>query len=205
MEHEMQWLTWAKELQALAQAGLAYSKDPYDLERFTRIREISAEILCAHTELPMEKVRELFCNETGYQTPKIDTRAAVFREDKILLVQENDGLWAMPGGWCDADQSIATNTIKEAREEAGITVRPRRLVALHRAEHNPGPCPYGICKAFVLCDDLGGEFEENIETLARGWFDLTDLPPLALQKNTPEQMALCLRAAKSETWTTEFD
>lgn len=77
MKDALIWLDWARELQSLAQAGLAYSKDVYDLERFTRIREISAEIMSHQTDLPMEKVRDLFCNETGYQTPKIDTRAAV--------------------------------------------------------------------------------------------------------------------------------
>lgn len=186
MEDAFVWLDWARELQSLAQAGLAYSKDVYDLERFTRIREISAEIMSRQTELPLEKIRGLFCNETGYQTPKIDTRAAIIRGDTILLVQERDGTWALPGGWCDADQTIAANTVKETREEAGLDVRPVRLIALHGAHRNHAVCPYGICKAFVLCEELSGAFEPNTETIASGYFSLDNLPPLATQKNTPE-------------------
>ena len=205
MEDAFVWLDWARELQSLAQAGLAYSKDVYDLERFTRIREISAEIMSRQTELPLEKIRGLFCNETGYQTQKIDTRAAIIRGDTILLVQERDGTWALPGGWCDADQTIAANTVKETREEAGLDVRPVRLIALHGAHRNHAVCPYGICKAFVLCEELGGAFEPNTETIASGYFSLDNLPPLATQKNTPEQIALCFEAARAANWETQFD
>ena len=95
------WLDWAVELQALAQAGLHYSKDPFDLERFTRVREIAAEMLACRSGLPLEKVKDLFCGETGYQTPKLDTRAAIFQGENILLVRERDGRWSLPGGWVD--------------------------------------------------------------------------------------------------------
>ena len=92
-----QWLAWIVELQSLAQAGLTYGRDRFDLERYRRIRDIAAEMLARQAELPVEKVRDLFCNEEGYQTPKLDTRAAVFRDGKILLVRESDGRWALPG------------------------------------------------------------------------------------------------------------
>ena len=96
MERDQRWLKWAVELQSLAQAGLTYGRDAYDRERYERIREISAEILSHMSDLPVETVRDLFCGETGYQTPKIDTRAAIFQDGKILLVQENDGRWSLP-------------------------------------------------------------------------------------------------------------
>ena len=119
MDTQEKWLEWAMELQSIAQAGLFYSKDKFDLERFERIRTVAAEMVSHQTELPLNKVKDLFCNETGYQTPKIDTRAAMFNEGKILLVQEQDGRWALPGGWCDVDVSVKENTIKEVKEEAG--------------------------------------------------------------------------------------
>lgn len=93
-----QWLEWAIELQSLAQAGLTYGKDIFDRERYERIREISAEIMAYKTDIPVQKVKDLFCNETGYQTPKLDTRAAIFQNGKILLVKENSGKWSLPGG-----------------------------------------------------------------------------------------------------------
>lgn len=93
-EESLIWLDWAKELQFIAQAGLTYSKDPFDLERFQRIREISAEIVSRQTGLSFERVTDLFCGETGFQTPKLDTRAAIFQDGKILLVEERDGTWS---------------------------------------------------------------------------------------------------------------
>ena len=130
-------LQWAMELQSLAQAGLTYGKDPYDLERYRRIREISAEMVAEGSGLPLERVQDLFCGETGYPTPKLDTRAAVFREGKILLVQENDGLWSLPGGWCDVLQSVGENAVKETREEAGLEVAAESIIAVQdRARHN---------------------------------------------------------------------
>lgn len=107
------WIDWIIELQSLAQAGLAYGKDAYDQERYERIREITAEMMSHITDVPVEKVKTLFCNETGYQTPKIDTRAAIFKDDKILLVHENNGKWSLPGGWCDVNVSVGENTINE--------------------------------------------------------------------------------------------
>lgn len=201
------WLKWAVELQFLAQAGITYAKDPYDLERFHRVREIAAEIMSAKSELDMDTVRELFCNETGFQTPKMDTRAAIFREDKILLVKEKgSGLWSMPGGWVDVNQSVRDNAVKEVREEAGLEVEAVRLIALHdRNRHNPPPYAYGICKIFVLCEEKGGFFQPNLETSESGWFGRDELPPMALEKNTPEQVLLCFEAAEDPFWNPVFD
>ena len=152
-------LDWAVELQALAQAGLYYSRDRFDIERFERIRDIAAEMLSEKSGLPIEHVRELFCGETGYQTPKLDTRAAIFEEDKVLLVRENNGKWSLPGGWCDVNLSVGENTVKEVKEEAGLEVTADRVVAIQdRAKHNLPLYAYGVCKVFVQCSVLGGQF-----------------------------------------------
>ncbi len=116
------WLRWAVEIQSLAQSGLAYTNNVYDIERYERLREISAEILSEKTDISTEKIKEIFCNEQGYQTPKLDTRAAIFRDDKILLVHENNETWSLPGGWVDVLESIKSNTIKEVKEETGLDV-----------------------------------------------------------------------------------
>ena len=200
------WVSWARELQALAQAGLEYSRDPYDLERFQRIREIAAEMVSQGTDLPLEKVTGLFCGESGYQTPKLDTRAALFQDGKILLVQERDGLWALPGGWVDVDQSVRSNTVKEVLEEAGLEAEPLRLIAVQdRNLRNTPPYIYGVCKIFVLCRALGGQFRPNLETLDSGWFSLDRLPPLAEEKTTTEQIALCFAAYLDPNWVVPFD
>ena len=201
------WLQWAIELQSLAQAGLTYGKDKFDLERYTRIREISAEMMSRLSDTPMDTVKHLFCNESGYQTPKIDTRAAVFQDGKILLVHENNGTWSLPGGWCDVDQSVASNVIKEVKEETGLDVTADKLIAVQDWRlHNVRNYAYGVIKIFVLCRKTGGDFAENIETTETGYFDRDKLPDnLATEKTTEEQIQLCFDAYYNENWKTQFD
>ena len=202
------WLDWAVELQALAQAGLAYGRDAFDIERFTRVREIACDMLSYKTGLPQDTVRDLFCNETGYQTPKIDCRAAVFRGDTLLLVRERDGKWSLPGGWVDVHLSVGDCLVKEVREEAGLAVRVSRLVAvLDRDRHNSPRHAYGICKVFALCEETGAPdaFAANAETSARGFFAPDALPPLSLDRVTPGQLDLCRRAAADPAWQPVLD
>ena len=201
-----QWLEWAKELQFLAQTGLTYSKDVFDIERFERIREISAEIISAQSELSLEKVKELFCNETGFQTPKLDTRAAIFKEDKILLVKERNGTWSLPGGWVDVNQTVKSNTEKEVEEEAGLKVEATRIIAVQdRNMHNVPPYAYNVCKVFVLCEILSGHFQPNIETTESDYFRLEELPLLAEEKNNEEQIKMCFSAYHDKNWQVLFE
>ncbi|MEG1504339.1 MAG: NUDIX hydrolase [Enterococcus sp.] len=201
-----QLLDWAIELQALAQAGLAYTKDPFDEERFERIRTIAIEMLAVQSPLPISKLRTLFADETGYPTPKLDTRAAIFDEDKILLVQEKNERWSLPGGWVDFDQSIKENTIKETLEETGLTVEPVKVIAIQdRNKHNLPRYAYSVCKVFVECQLIGGSFIENVETLQIGWFTKDQLPPLAEAKNTQTQIDLCFAAHETLNWQVFFD
>lgn len=206
MGHDNRWLDWAIELQSLAQAGLAYGKDAFDLERYARVREISAEMVAHMGDLPLETVRNLFCNETGYQTPKLDTRAAIFWDEKVLLVQENNGTWSLPGGWCDVNVSVAENAVKEVREEAGLEVTADRIIAVQDwTRHNVCNYAYGVCKIFIQCTVLGGQFAPNIETVGYQYFPLDGLPPLAREKNTEEQIRMCFEAYASPHWVTQFD
>ncbi len=201
------WLKWAIEIQALAQNGLTYTKDVYDKERFERLREISAEMLAEKTDIPVDKVKDLFCNEKGYQTPKLDTRAAIFKDGKILLVHENNGTWALPGGWVDVLESVGSNTIKEVKEETGLDVRNQKIIAIQdRNQHNTPSYAYGICKVFVLCELLGGEFKENTETTEIKYFSLDEIPQnLANEKTSMEQIEMCFRALNDSNWQTKFD
>ncbi len=200
------WLEWAIELQSLAQAGLTYGKDVYDKERYQRIRDISAEMLSYKTDISTEKVKNLFCNETGYQTPKLDTRAAIFDNGKILLVRENNGRWSLPGGWVDVNLSIKENAIKEVKEEAGLDVTADKIIAIQdRAKHNLPVYAYGVCKIFILCSVTGGHFENNIETTGFRYFDENNLPELAAEKNNEEQVRMCFEAYRHKDWVTIFD
>ena len=201
------WLKWAIEIQSLAQAGLKYTDNVYDIERYERLREISAEMINEKSNIGLEKVKDLFCNEKGYQTPKIDTRAAIFKNNKILLTHENNGTWSLPGGWCDVLESVKTNTIKEVKEETGLDVETVKIIAVQdRNKHNKPIYAYGVCKIFVLCNVIGGKFIENIETTGIEYFELNKLPQnLAEEKCNKEQIEMCFKAAKEVNWQTQFD
>ena len=201
-----QIVEWAKELQSSAQAGLFYSRDPFDQERYRRIREIAAEMVAMRTDIPLEKVTGLFCGDVGYQTPKVDTRAAIFCGGKILLVCENSGRWSMPGGWCEYNISPAENAVKEAMEEAGLDVVVRRVISVQdRDKHNQPPYAYGVVKIFYQCEEIGGSFVPNIETSASRYFSLDELPPLAEEKCTEEQVRMCFAAYENDGWKVQFD
>lgn len=201
------WLEWAKELQFLSQCALAYCSDPYDIERFQRTRVISAEMISEVGDLPLDLVKATFCAGTGYQTPKLDTRAAVIRDRKILLVRETSGQWALPGGWVDYDQTIRSNAAKEVLEEAGIVAEPIRVIALFdHNTRNHTDFPSNICSAYVLCEYRSGSFQPNPETIACGFFARDAIPePLATAKTTREQIDLCFQAAEDENWHVIFD
>lgn len=200
------WLQWAVQLQSIAQAGLFYGKDKFDLERYQQIRDISAEMIAYKSDIPSDKVKDLFCSETGYQTPKLDTRAAIFQNDKILLVKESNGTWSLPGGWVDADVSVKENTVKEVKEEAGLDVTADMIIAVQdREKHNLPVYAYKVCKIFVLCSVVSGKFEPNIETTESRYFELDELPELATEKNNVEQIEMCFNAYHSENWKTLFD
>lgn len=198
----------AHELQALSSGGLQYTKDHFDADRFRRVRTLAAELVSGAADLPLPDVKHLFEANDGYQTPKSDTRAVIFNErDEVLLIHDYDGKWALPGGWCDYNQTVASNVVKEAKEEAGLDVLPHRLIAVHdhRRRNNPDSF-FHVFRFFVLCDVLGGTFQPNDETTESRYFPLSALPEnLNLHKNTPEQLRLCLEAKHAEHWETQYD
>lgn len=207
MDNNKKWLDYIIELQSLAQAGLTYGKDVYDKERYERIRHLSALMMADLANKPVKEIEGLFCNEIGYQTPKIDTRAAIFKDNQILLVQENNGTWSLPGGWCDVNVSVKENTIKEVKEEAGLDVTVKSVIALQdREKHNQPIYAYKVCKIFMLCEVVGGTFKENSETRGFDYFSIDHLPLLATEKNNEEQIQMCFDAYKAgDNWKTYFD
>lgn len=201
------WIDFAIRIQSIAQAGLQYGKDKYDKERYEELRNIAAEMISEKSDIPLNKVYGLFCNESGYQTPKVDTRAAVFVNDKILLVHENNGTWSLPGGWCDVDQSVASNTEKEVKEETGFNVTAEKVIAIQDwRKHNVTNYAYGVVKVFILCKYQSGKFENNIETTEIKFFKKEELPnKLATEKCTKEQILMCFNFYESQNMPTLFD
>jgi ADP-ribose pyrophosphatase YjhB (NUDIX family) len=184
------WLDIAKRLQSIAQAGLEYSDNIYDIDRFNQIRQLSLQIMHDFTDLPMERLTKAFTSENGYQTPKVDVRGVVFRGDKILMVRETiDGRWSIPGGWADIGLTPFEVAIKEVLEESGLEVKPVKLLAvLDKKCHNHPPDMFHIYKIFILCQEVGGKLKGGMETSETGFFGLNELPPLSKQRITLEQI-----------------
>jgi ADP-ribose pyrophosphatase YjhB (NUDIX family) len=201
------WLQWASQLQSIAQAGLTFSANSYDLDRYEQIRNIAIDIIHEYSDIDHIKVRELFASETGYQTPKVDIRASVFKNDKILMVREKvDGNWSLPGGWADVNSSVSESAVRECLEEAGAIVKPKRIIAIHLAnKHNNSLFLYTIYKIFVECELVNESFSENTETLEAGFFTIENLPELSIERNTHEQIEMCFEAKKYKVFETIFD
>jgi ADP-ribose pyrophosphatase YjhB (NUDIX family) len=190
---EPQWLAWAKRIQAIAQAGLTYSESSYDQDRYQALRALSVEIMASHLELAdgeRPRLAELFASDYGYPTPKVDVRAFVAADGKILMVRERvDGRWSIPGGWADVGSSPAEMAVRETAEESGYQVKARRLLAVwDKARHNPSPFPADVYKLVVACDLVGGDGTAGSETLEVGWFAPDRLPELSVGRITAAQI-----------------
>ncbi len=185
-----EWKEIAQELLSIAQAGLAYSQDRYDIERFKRLKKISARIMSDFTDSDMEKIETLYNSEKGYLTPKVDIRAAVFQDKKILMVKERDNQkWSLPGGWADVGLSPAENAAKEVEEEAGLKVEPVRLLAVwDKRFHDHPPDPFHVYKLLFLCKIIGGDLSPGFETSEARFFTEDEIPPLSTNRTTHGQI-----------------
>ena len=174
------WLDWAREIYSLSQAGITYSKDKFDIASFKRLQEISAEIIASQSALPLESILQSFSMQSGYATPKVDVRAAIVKEGKILLVQESaDSRWSMPGGGGDIGDAPAEMVAREAREESGYTVRVDKLIGLYDANRFEPLEFYHAYKLIFMCSITGGVPTTSHETLAVDFFAPDKLPPLS--------------------------
>jgi len=202
------WLERARKLQAIAQNGLLFAKDPYDRERYEDIREIAARMMAEGTGEPLEVVTGIFGGQAGYATPKVDVRGVVFREEKILLVQEaQDGLWTLPGGWADPNESPSESVTREVREESGFATRAVKLLAVFdRAKHNHVPLhPFHVYKLFIRCEIESGEPRPSMETLDVAFFAEDRVPELSLARVVPAQIARFLQHLHHPEWMADFD
>jgi ADP-ribose pyrophosphatase YjhB (NUDIX family) len=201
------WLNWARRLQAIAQTGLTYATGPYDEERYREVREIAAEMMAHGSNTHIDPIVDLFSREGGYATPKVDVRAAVFQDGRILLVREReDGCWTLPGGWADVGDSPSVTAMREVKEESGYEVRAVKLAAvLDRNRHGHPPIPYHAWKLFFVCELTGGAAATSYETTGVGFFALHDLPPLSLTRVTAAQIELLFEHARRPELPVSFD
>ena len=204
---EPNWLTWARKLQAIGQNGLAYSKDPFDIERFEELRELALEILQNYTDSELPRIRDLFAGEHGHATPKVDVRGVVFNEDAILLVRERaDGKWTLPGGWVDVNESPSESVVREVFEESGYQTKALKLLACYdRNRHPHPPHPYHVYKLFFHCEILGGSPSTSYETDGVDFFKQDAIPELSTGRVTSAQIDRFFEFLRSPDLPTDFD
>jgi ADP-ribose pyrophosphatase YjhB (NUDIX family) len=207
---EPRWLLWAREVQALAQTGLAFTRDQYDRERYQRLHTLASQITAEHTGMASDNIEVLLTRQTDYATPKLGVRGAVFRDDRILLVRErqDEHRWTVPGGWADVNESPADAVGREVREESGVEVRAYKLAAMwDRARHPHGVVqPFHVWRLFFLCEIVGGEPKPGPETSEVAFFSEHGLPTeLSTRRVLLPQIARMFEHMRQPELPTDFD
>lgn len=206
-----QWLMWAQQLQGIAQNGLTYAESPFDIQRYEQIRQIAAEMVAGLAKAEPDTLLELFSKDEGYATPKVDVRAAVFQDDKILLVREtlfDAGRWTLPGGWVDVGEPPSLAVEREVLEETGYQTRATKLVAVYdrnHPRHGHPPFVHHVYKLFFQCELLGGTPIDSHETGDASFFSRDAIPELSLTRVVPSQVDRLFEHYYHPDWKTDFD
>jgi len=203
------WLEWAQRLQSIAQSGLFYTQNQFDIERFEAVQQVAAEIMADHSDGSADELRALFAGEKGHTTPKVDVRGVVFRDDAIMMVREtlDGGRWTLPGGWVDPGESPSDATVREVREESGYETRALKLLALYdRNKHPHPPYIFHAYKVFFRCEIIGGAATTSYETGGVGFFREDEIPAeLSMGRVTPDQITRFFVHLRKPDLPTDFD
>jgi len=204
---EPTWLRIARELRAIAQIGLTFSKDQFDRQRYTRVRELAASLIAEGSNQSLETVLGLVGQDAGYATPKVDVRGAAFVDGRILMVREiSDGKWTLPGGWADVNQTAAECVVREIAEESGFQARALKLAAVHDYQKsNRGRMLDSIYKVFFICEIIGGSARASDETSEVAFFSRSELPPLSTGRATEAQIERMFQHREHPELPADFD
>jgi ADP-ribose pyrophosphatase YjhB (NUDIX family) len=201
------WLRIGRELRAIAQIGLTFSKDQFDRQRYTRVREIAASLIAQGSNESLDTMLGLFGQDSGYATPKVAVRGAAFLDGRILLVREiSDGKWTLPGGWADVNQTAAECVVREIVEESGFQARALKLAAVHDYQKsNRGRLLDSIYIVFFICEITGGSARASDETSEVAFFSRHDLPPLSTGRATEAQIQRMFQHREDPQLPADFD
>ncbi|MRI32266.1 ADP-ribose pyrophosphatase [Endozoicomonas sp. OPT23] len=206
--NQLQWTEWAEQIRAIAQNGLTYCQEAFDIERYQQLQQLAHEMTAKLADAPLAKVDHFFLPDNGYVTPKLDVRAGVFKENKVLLVKErDDNCWSLPGGWADVCEAPARGAERETLEESGYIVETEKLVALkdtHRHPYHPRN-PHHIIKMIFLCSLLDGDAKTNTEISEIDFFPIDKLPELSVGRTIQSDIELLYRHRANRALPTEFD
>lgn len=200
-----------EKLQAIAQTGKHYSKDVFDRERYDQLEDVAKQLTAKLVKDSSPKKLDIFFDaDTGYVTPKVDIRAATFKNNKILLVREkSSGQWSIPGGWGDIGYCASDIAVKETFEEAGIKVKPKRMISIKdmQKNHYPKKNLNYIYKLFFECVPIEDDIHSGVETSDVKYFTLEEALKLdlSLARNMPDDFKRAFECHQADTWETYFD
>jgi ADP-ribose pyrophosphatase YjhB (NUDIX family) len=204
-----QWLEWAQKLQAIAQTGITYSQSPFDSDRYRQIQQIAAELMATGAAVEPDYVLNLFQQDLGHATPKVEVRGAVFQHDKLLLVKEReDGLWTLPGGWVDVGESASRAIEREIVEESGYHTQAVKLLAVYdrsHPRHEFPPAHHQVYKLFFQCNLISGTATASIETEAAEFFAESEIPELSPARVRRSHIIRLFEYHRHPDLPTEFD
>lgn len=198
----------ARRLHALARTGLYFCADEYDRQRYEEIERLAVALLAGPAPDEQRQLSALWADDHGYITPKVEVRGATFdAQGRVLLVRERlDGLWTLPGGWADVNESPSQSVVKEIEQESGYVARAVKLTALYdRDRHGHGPSRFHSWKAFFLCEIDGGHARTSYETDAVEFFARDALPPMSIGRSTPQQVHRMYEHWITRELPTDFD
>ncbi len=201
------WLDWAQKLTALSQSGLAFSKNPFEIERYREIRRIAEQMMAEYSDEPIDRIQNLVEQQKGYATPKLDVRGVVFKDNKILMVKElADGGWTLPGGFIDVGEPPSRAVEREVWEESGYLVKAVKLLAVFdRNQHGHPPYIFHLYKLFIQCELMGGQPTDSIETAGADFFAEDKHPPLSIARFTEEELQRMFEHLHQPELPTDFD
>jgi ADP-ribose pyrophosphatase YjhB (NUDIX family) len=205
------WLIWAREVEAIAQSGLHYVKDPFDRERYEHLLALAARMMATGSRGDSTVIENLFRQQSGYATPKLEVRIAAFDpQNRVLMVREvlDQDRWTLPGGWADVNLTPAQNAAKEVLEETGYNVRITKLAMAFDRDHqgHTPPEPFSITKLFFIADVIGGEAKTSIETSAVSFFAKDEIPAdLSTGRILPHEIDLLFAHRADPSRPADFD
>lgn len=204
-----QLLEEIKRLKSIAETGLLYCNNAYDKERYLELQEMSLRLLANLSGHNIESLKASFPITQDYPTAKVDIRGLVLSPDqkKILFVKESaDGKWALPGGWADIGHTPKEIIVKEVKEETGLDVVPRALLAVFdKRMHAHPPQPFYVYKMALYCEAVSTEITKGFDVLDVQYFGIDDLPELSEDRILKSQIELLYNKALASDFEAYFD